>query len=81
MQDQGNKFVRVGLTMTTLAKVQMPFLVSTMLIINERNRVWMKEVHVIVFNPCGSQHLTRWLQKCHKLHHEYLCVHASGFQV
>jgi hypothetical protein len=40
--------------------------------VDERNWMWLKEVHVITFVPRGNQNLTRCQQRCHKLHHEFL---------
>ncbi len=36
--------------------------------------MWLKEVHVIVFVPRGSQHFAQWWQRCHELHHGFQCI-------
>ncbi len=72
MQDQQSKSVYFGLTMTTLVKVRIPFLMNT---------TWLKNTRVIVFVPHGSWHLVQWQQTCHELHHGCMCTHCHGHNV
>ncbi len=41
----------------------------------------MKEVHVVVIDPHGSQHLVQWWQKCYKLHLWSMCAHWDGCNI
>jgi hypothetical protein len=42
---------------------------------HKRGWKWLKEVHVVIFIPCESQHFVQWQQKSHKLHHEFQYVY------
>ncbi len=57
-----------------MVKVRMPSLVNTMSIRWRKELNMDEKIHVIVFIPCGSQHLAQWWQRCHELHHEYMCI-------
>ncbi len=58
MQDQGNKSARVGLAMTTSAKVQMSSLVNTM---STRQR---KELNLVERSACNCSRPTWKLASC-----------------
>ncbi len=40
--------------------------------------MWLSEVHIVVFVPCGSQHFVQWQEKFHELHHGFFYVHCHG---
>jgi hypothetical protein len=41
----------------------------------------LKEAHVIVLVTRESQHFMQWQQRCHKLHHGFLCVHCHEHNI
>ncbi len=51
-QNWGSKSIRIGLAMTTLARVQMPFLVSTILICQQKQ----KELGMDEGSACSCYH-------------------------
>jgi hypothetical protein len=68
--------------MTTLARKQIPSLVSTMSTCRrEKWNVVEGLVRVVVLVPHGSQHLVQLQQKCHELHHGCPCIYCHGCNV
>ncbi len=86
MQDYESRYASIGLAMTTLVRVQIPSLVSTML--THQQEEWniveksvLKEMHVIDLVRHISQHLTQLQQKCSELHHGSPCIHCHGHNI
>jgi hypothetical protein len=81
-QDWGNRTTHVGSTMTMLTRVcECHFQWAQCWLVNEKSWTRLKEVHVVVLNSCGSQLFAWWQQRCHELHHEFLCARCHEHNV
>jgi hypothetical protein len=58
--------------MITSIKIQMPFLLSTMLTYQQEKLNVFEKNTCSCFHPHESQHPTQWQQRCHELQHDSL---------